>query len=268
MVNNRSSDVQWSIGLAVLLLAIPLVIVLTIVFWLLPTPWWLGVLVGLAIAGGLVLMRIRNADQVITSALGGGLLQADGAARLENLVQGLSLAGGVEEPEVVVLSDPARNAMAVRNRGRNRIVLTQGLLESLEVVELEGVVAELLTRLKNGDAEAATLGAALFGQPILDGPLNAVLAPLAKLGLGRLLSDDRDLQADRQAVQLTRYPPGLHGAFRKMGEGVLTPKAYTPGLAHLWLVDPDQERQAAQASDGADGQRAPLGLRIDVLAEL
>jgi len=138
-------------------------------------------------------------------------LKTDGAARLENLVQGLSLAGGVEEPQVVVLSDPARNAMAVRNGGRNRIVVTQGLLQSLEVVELEGVVAELLTRLKNGDAEAATLGAALFGQPILDGPLRSVLGPVARMGLGRLLSADRDLEADRQAVRLTRYPPGLHG---------------------------------------------------------
>ena len=212
--NDRTSDVQWSIGLAFAMLAIPAIIVLTILFWLLPTPWWLGVLFGLVAAGVIVWMRVRNADQVVVSSLGGGLLKTDGAARLENLVQGLSLAGGVEEPQVVVLSDPARNAMAVRNAGRNRVVVTQGLLQSLEVVELEGVVAELLTRLKNGDAEAATLGAALFGQPILDGPLRSVLGPVARMGLGRLLSADRDLEADRQAVSLTRYPPGLHGAAR------------------------------------------------------
>lgn len=266
-MNDRAGDVRWAIGLAVALLAIPAIIVASIIFGLLPTPWWLGIPVGLAIAALVVWLRVRSADQQVMSKLGGGLLQADGATRLENLVQGLSLAGGVEEPDVIVLSDPARNALAVRSGGRNRVIVTQGLLESLEVVELEGVVAELMTRLKSGDAEAATLGAALFGQPMLDGPLSAVLAPVANLGLSRLLNEDRDLEADRQAVRLTRYPPGLHGALRKIGEGDATPKTYSPGQAHLWLVDPVSGADTARSVDG-DGTRAPLGLRIDVLAEL
>ncbi|MGH1491691.1 MAG: hypothetical protein ACRBK7_20235 [Acidimicrobiales bacterium] len=259
-------DLAPSFALAVALIALPLIVVGCIFFAIIPGPWWIGIPLGLLIAAGLVWLKLRSAATGVLSKLGGGLLQADGSVRLENLVRGLSLAGGVEEPEILVLSDPARNAMAVRSPtggdARNHLVVTQGLLQSLEVVELEGVVAELLTRLKNGDAESATVAAALFGQPILDGPLSAMLRPIASIGLGRLLSDDRDLEADRQAVSLTRYPPGLFGALRTMSQGDVAPKSYTEGLAHLWLIDP------THTTAGQLAPRTPLDLRIDVLAEL
>lgn len=257
-------DIAPSFALAAALVAVPLILVGWLFFAIVPGPWWLGVLLGLLVAVVLVWLRLRSAATGVLSKLGGGLLQTDGSVRLENLVRGLSLAGGVEEPEVVILSDPARNAMAVRGPigSQNHLVITQGLLQALEVVELEGVVAELLTRLKNGDAEAATVGAALFGQPILDGPLSSVLSPVASFGLGRLLNDDRDLEADRQAVSLTRYPPGLYGALQLIGQGDVVPKSYSKGLAHLWLIDP------AGGADDSGAARAPLDLRIDVLAEL
>lgn len=256
-------DIVSSFGLAAAVVALPAVVIGILLFAVLPGPWWIGLLLGVIVAVALVWLRLRNADQRILSVLGGGLLQADGSVRLENLVQGLALAGGVEEPEIVVLSDPARNAMVLRRSGRNHLVVTQGLLQSLEVIELEGVVAELMTRLKNGDAESATIGAALFGQPILDGPLRSLLRPVASMGFARLLDDDRDLEADRQAVRLTRYPPGLLSALKTMGRGDVSPKANSVGLGHLWLVDP-----AAREAEAADGVRAPLDLRIDVLAEL
>lgn len=258
-------DLAASFALAVALVAVPLILIGWLLFAILPGPWWLGVLLGLIAAVVLVWLRLRSAATSVLSKLGGGLLQADGSVRLENLVQGLSLAGGVDQPDIVVLSDPARNAMAVRSPlgsdSRNHLVITQGLLQAVDVVELEGVVAELLTRLKNGDAESATVGAALFGQPILDGPLGAMLRPVASLGLGRLLNEDRDLEADRQAVSLTRYPPGLFGALKVIGEGDNTPKSYSKGLAHLWLIDP------SQGAENPGSERAPLDLRIDVLAE-
>ncbi|MGB5760752.1 MAG: hypothetical protein WBM50_27810 [Acidimicrobiales bacterium] len=251
-----------ALALAAAVVAIPIVIVLVILFALIPGPWWIGLLLGPLIAAGFVWRQFVSAEQLILSKLGDETRTADRAPRLENLVQSLSLAGGVEEPDIVVLNDDARNAMALRNRGRNRLVVTRGLLDSLEVVELEGLVAELLTRLKNGDAESATLGAALYGRPILDGPLSVLLHPVADLGLGRLLREDRDLLADREAVRLTRYPPGLLSALKTMGEGDVTPAANSQGLAHLWLVDPRSAQSAVEPT------RAPLDLRIDVLAEL
>ncbi len=256
-------DLMPAFGLALLVVAVPAVIIGLIIFAIIPGPWWLGVLAGLAIAAAVVWWRLNNADQRVLAKLGGGLLSAEGGPRLENMVQSLALAGGVQEPSIVVLSDEARNALVLRKGDRNHLVVTQGLLDNLEVVELEGVVAELLTRLRSGDAESATIGAALFGQPILDGPLRPLLGPVASAGFARLLNEDRDLEADRQAVRLTRYPPGLLSALRAMGRGEVAAKVNTAGISHLWLVDP-QGRDA----ESREGVRAPLDLRIDVLAEL
>ena len=48
----------------------------------------------------------------------------------------------------------------------------------------------------------ALVGAALLGRFLVDGPLGAALAPIGWSALERLLSADRDLEADRQAVTL------------------------------------------------------------------
>lgn len=261
---SAGSDMVLAYALALVLVALPAVILGWVLFAVLPVlPWWLGVLLGLAAAAGYVWLRVRRADRIVLARLGEGVPQARIPVRLTNMVEGLTLAGGVAPPELVLLDDPAHNAMAVRCQDRNHLVFTRGLVEALEVVELEGVVAALLTRLRNGDADAATLGAALFGRPMIDGPVGSVLAPVGTAALDRLLSADRDLDADRLAVSLTRYPPGLLRALRAMsGEGV-RPATVSDGTAHLWLVDPVEGR----ATGGRD-RRSPLGLRIDVLAEL
>jgi heat shock protein HtpX len=253
-----------ALALAVALVAVPAMVVGGLAFAVIPVlPWWLGVLLGLLVAMAVVWLRVGRADATVLAPLGPRLAEAHLPVRLVNMVEGLTLAGGVVPPAIVVLDDPARNAMAVRCRGRNHLVFTRGLVESLQVVELEGAVAELLSRLRNGDAEAATLGAALFGRPLVDGPLKAVLAPVATIALGRLLPADRDLEADRQAVSLTRYPPGLLRALRSMSGADLRPAAVTDGTAHLWLADPNDGRAPA-----GHEHRAPMSLRIDVLAEL
>jgi heat shock protein HtpX len=252
----------YTVAFAVL--AIPAVIVLVLLFAVIPVlPWWLGALLGLLAAGVAVWLRAERADRVVLTALGTVVPESGHPVRLTNMVEGLTLAGGVISPSVVLVDDPARNAAAIRRRDRNHLVLTSGLVEALGVVELEGAVAELLTRLRNGDAESATVGAALLGRPLMDGPLGSVLAPLGSAGLARLLPADRDLEADRQAVTLTRYPPGLIKALESMRGQDVRPAAVTPGTSHLWLADP-----TAPATADAEAQRAPLDLRIDALAEL
>ncbi|MEL6984490.1 MAG: hypothetical protein AAFO29_18835 [Actinomycetota bacterium] len=245
-------------------LAVPAILLGSLLFALLPAvSWWLGALLGLVVVAGLIWWVAERADHSVLSSLSAAVPEARHPVRLVNMVEGLTLAGGVISPSVLVLEDPARNAMAVRRRDRNHLVLTTGLVDALDVVEMEATVAELLTRLRNGDAETATLGAALVGRPLIDGPLGALLAPLGRKVLGRLLPPDRDLEADRQAVTLTRYPPGLIQALQTLDGQEVQPRCATVGTASLWLVDP-----APQAATAGEEDRAPLSLRIDALAEL
>ncbi len=256
------ADLAPALLTAFVAVAVPAVLVGIVLAALLPAiPWWFGLL-ALVAAAGAVWWLAERADRVVLGAIGPTVPEARHPERLTNMIEGLTLAGGVIAPTVTVLDDPARNAMAVRRKDRNHLVFTSGLVEALDVVEIEAAVAELLTRLRNGDAERATVGAALLGRTLIDGPLGAILAPVGLGGLGRVLSPDRDLEADRQAVTLTRYPPGLIKALESLQGHELAPGPVTPGTSHLWLADPTPETASSR------DQRAPLSLRIDALAEL
>ena len=249
------------IALAVLALALPLAIVLCAVAAVVPVvPWWAGFPVGLAVAAVAVWRRVQSAHDVVVSQL----LMNHGSVssvRLTNMVQSLALTVGVAEPEAFVLDSEAVNALIVSRNGVATLFVTRGLDERVEPVELEAVVAELLIRQRSGDAEAATIGAALYGLPLL-GPLSAfTIRPTSVVGLGRLLADERDLVADQQAVALTRYPPALHGALVKVKDRPRRPADVGDQFDLLWLVDPDP-------ATAFGATRSPLDLRIDVLAEL
>lgn len=248
------------IALATAVLAVPAAIIGGLIFAVLPGSFLIGVLLGIVAAIVAVVIRLRSADRVVMSSIEGGLPSSVAVERLANLIQSLSLAAGVDQPEVLVVPDGARNAMVASCRGRNHLAVTSGLLDHIDVIQMEGVVAELLVRLKSGDAEAATIGAALFGRPMIDGPLSAVLSPIGERGLAMLLAPDRDLTADRHAVSLTRYPPGLLAALQTMSQGDLAPSASTDGVAHVWLVDPGERNDRPAA-------RSDIDLRIDILAE-
>ena len=98
-------------------------------------------------------------------------------ARYHNLVEGLCIASGVPKPRLYVIDDPAPNAFATgRNPKHAAIAVTTGLLEKMNRVELEGVLAHELSHVKNYDILVSTLAVTLVG----------ILAILADLGIRML----------------------------------------------------------------------------------
>lgn len=262
--SHNASDRRLVVFVAWLAIAIPAMLVLTGLAAVLPAiPWWTGLVLGAVIALVLVAIQLRGSFARVLAAIGATPADPTTHARAFNLVQGLSLAGGISEPELHVVDDEARNAAAIAQGDKSAIVITSGLLDVIDRIGLEGVVAEALVRIGNGDAEGSTMGTGLFG-PMLSGPLASVGKPLAAFGLGRLIGPDRDLAADRAAVALTRYPPGLLAALDLIREGSPAPRRSTEATAHVWLVPP------AALEIGAEPvlPSTPLDLRIDVLGEL
>ncbi|MDA3038723.1 MAG: hypothetical protein O3C27_04180 [Actinomycetota bacterium] len=243
--------------------AVPLGLVLVLLSWVVGLPWWTGAVLGAVVTALVLWRRARRADVTVLepyrSLAGTANPDPVVVARFGNLVEGLCLSIGIPEPELLVVSDPARNAMAVARDQRQTLVVTDSLLTDLERVELEGVVAELLVRLRSGDAERATVMAALVGGLLLDSALGSVGRPLAARLMRRTLDDYRDVTADRQAVAVTRYPPGLWAGLERIGSGPVLPVGATPGTDHLWMVPPPR---AADLFDFA-----PLEWRIDILME-
>src|SRR3954467_7113454 len=84
--------------------------------------------------------------------------------RYHNLIEGLCIAAGLPKPRLYVVDDPAPNAFATgRNPEHSAIAVTTGLLEKMNRVELEGVLAHELSHIKNYDILISTVAVVAVG---------------------------------------------------------------------------------------------------------
>ena len=190
--------------------------------------------------------------------------------RLHNLVEGLCIASGLPKPRVYVIDDPAPNAFATgRNPKHAAIAVTTGLLDTMNRVELEGVVAHELSHIKNYDILVSTLAVTLVGTIAIitditlrmmwwnggrahrSGDRNDRGNPLALIGIvllilapfiGKIMqatvSRRRETLADVSAVRMTRYPPGLISALEKLQADSTVTHSASMATAHMWIEQP------------------------------
>jgi len=223
--------------------------------------------------------------------------------RLHNLVEGLCIAGGLPKPGVYVIEDPAPNAFATgRNPQHAAIAVTTGLLEKMNRVELEGVIAHELSHIRNYDILVSTIAVVLVGtvaivtdlslrmmwwnggrvsrdgdrqngsNPLaLVGIILLVVAPIVAKAMQAALSRRRETLADTSACQMTRYPPGLISALEKLKADTTTTHSASMATAHLWIEQP----LSGVRDEGRLGwfhrmfdTHPPLDARIALLKEL
>lgn len=167
----------------------------------------------------------------------------DRHARLLNLLDGLCASAGVRTPELRVVAVPGANlAAAGRHPSSARVTITAGLLDRLDRVELEAVLAEAVVAIRRRATVSATVAAAVgFGGEWVSGP-------------------NRDLDADRGAVTLTRYPPGLASALQACAAAGTVVPGVPRRAAHLWLFHP--------LAGSSPARRRPLDERVQALVEL
>jgi heat shock protein HtpX len=192
-------------------------------------------------------------------------------ARYHNLVEGLCIASGLPKPRLYVIDDPAPNAFATgRNPKHAAVAVTTGLLEKMNRVELEGVLAHELSHIRNYDVLVMTLAVTMVGIIALlsdfflramfwsggragrdndnNNPLGPILAifgfvllifaPLIAQLMQLAVSRRREYLADAAGVQLTRYPPGLISALEKLKDDHTVIHSASKATAHLWIEEP------------------------------
>ena len=237
-----------------------------------------GAIVGVALAVGWAAFMVAGATAGVLRVVGAEPIDEGRYPRVVNLIESLSISTGIEEPALAVLEDPHANLLVAGPDGAATLVLTTGLLDALNRVELEGVLAEGLGKIGTGDAQLATLAAVFIGGPLLrNGPRRAE-RPAALAGVGasrraRRLADvfeqHRHLLADLHAASITRYPPGLESALTKIEKLGTTIDGSTWGTAHLWMFDPlPAEPDPNPPYAEAFRLHPPITHRIDLLAEL
>ena len=229
-----------------------------------------GTVIALVIAGAMAVGSYWKSDAIALAV--SRAVPADPAvyARLHNLVEGLCIASGLPKPRVYVIEDAAPNAFATgRNPQHAAIAVTTGLLDSMNRVELEGVIAHELSHIRNYDILVSTLAVTLVGAVALltditlrmmwwnggrvarEGDRRDGGNPLAYLGLlllvlapifARLMqaavSRNRESLADVSACQMTRYPPGLIAALEKLQNDVTVTHSASMATAHMWIEQP------------------------------
>lgn len=264
-----------------------------------------GLAVALVIAGGIAFASYWKSDAVALAMSHARLADAEQHARLHNLVEGLCIAAGLPKPRVYVVDDDAPNAFATgRDPKHAAIAVTTGLLDKLNRIELEGVLAHELSHVKNYDILVSTLAVTMVGLVALlsdwglrflwwGGPRHRddqrdggggpaaimavlgfallLLAPLAAKLMQFAVSRRREALADVTGVSLTRYPPGLISALEKLRDDTTVVHSGSRATAHLWIESPvartDAEGRLAWLGRLFD-THPPLEERIQALREL
>ena len=89
------------------------------------------------------------------------------------------------------------------------------------------------------------------------------IAPIAGEIIKRAVSRNREFLADAQGAMLTRYPPGLVAALRKIAASPTAMHSANNATAHLWLSQPSRIEGDEARADGEDLRHPPSDRRAD-----
>ena len=231
-----------------------------------------GLIFAVILAVGMTVGSYYYSDKVVLAMSKARPVTKEEFPYLYNVVEGLTIAAGLPPPRCYVIDDTAPNAFATgRNPKNSVIVVTTGLLEKLNRVEFEGVIAHEMSHIKNYDVLLQTLVVVMVGVVALlsdwmrrsfwwgggrrkssdggkgggagaivvaVGLVMAILSPLIAQLIRFAVSRKREFLADASGAMLTRYPAGLASALRKISADKEPLEVANKATAHLYIVNP------------------------------
>jgi len=263
-----------------------------------------GLVGAVALAIVMSLVSYFSGDKIVLASTRARPVTPQEQPRLHNVVEGLSIAAGIPKPKVYVIPERALNAFATgRNPEHSSVAVTEGLLEAMNRVELEGVIGHELSHVVDRDILVGTVVATLIGAVVLIseffmrswwwgggrsrrgsdsggggasaiifavGLVLLVLAPIIGQIVRLAVSRNREYLADAQGALLTRYPPGLASALRKIADNAGIPmRSANNATAHLWLNQPSRiEGEGMGSLEKLFSTHPPIADRIRRLEEM
>ena len=237
--------------------------------------YWGSSYAGVGIAFLLALVMSLSAyyggDKMVLAASRAKRIEKKDYPQLFNVIEELSIAGGLPLPAVYVIDDTAPNAFATgRDPKHASVAITTGLMQKLNRDELQGVMAHELSHVGNRDILYATMVGILVGSIAMmsdfflrsffwgggrrrrsDGEggvagailvivaiVLAILAPICAKLLQLAVSRQREYLADASAAKLTRYPEGLASALEKISGDREVLEVANRATQHLFIVNP------------------------------
>lgn len=272
---NLHNQVRYNKWRTILLVFVFLFLVslMGVVFGLILGNLYLGVIAAVVIGMIYSFIMYRTGDSVILKMSGAKPVTKAEYPHLYHAVEGLSIAAGIPTPKAYVIKDSALNAFATgKDPQHASVAVTTGLLERLNRQELEGVLAHEISHIKNYDIRVMMLATVLVGIVtliadfilysfffsgnnsdndkgnahiiiLIVGIALALLAPLIANLIKLAISRNREYLADTSGALLTRYPPGLASALKKIKSDPdpLVDKA-NKASAHLFISTPFRKK--------------------------
>lgn len=284
-------------------------LILFFLSWVFLLAWLFGELTGFGTQGLILAAIIAVAstfasyyysDKIVLAMSRAKPIEKEDYPYLYNVVEGLAIAAGLPKPRCYIIDDTAPNAFASgRNPKNSVVVVTKGLLQKLNRVELEGVIAHEMSHIKNYDVLVQTLAVVMVGVVallsdwilrsffwggarrrgrekgrggnaaailVVAGLVLAVLSPLIAQVIRFAISRKREFLADANGAFLTRYPPGLASALKKIAADTEPLEAANKATAHLYIVNPLKDLKGAV--NNMFSTHPPIEARIAALEKM
>ncbi len=226
-----------------------------------------GVVIALILAVAMNGYSYWYSDKMVLYSTGAQEVLPEHAPEIYGLVAGLARRAGLPVPRVYIVPEGAPNAFATgRDPEHAAVAFTEGILETLNREELEGVAAHELAHIGNRDiligTVAATLAGAIMyiaqmaqfavffgagrrddeegGGGMLGILLAAIVAPVAAMLLQMAVSRSREYLADASAARIAGSPNGLANALGRMEEAAHRRplECASEATAHMYIVNP------------------------------
>jgi heat shock protein HtpX len=209
-------------------------------------------------------------DKIILALSKAKLVEKKDNPELYRIVENLCITAGLPLPRIYIIDSAQPNAFATGRDTKHAVVaVTKGLLEKLERVELEGVIAHELSHVGNKDILLQTIIVVLVGMIVImtdfffrisfwggfggrssreGGQMRlimvlislalAILAPVFANLIKLAISRKREFLADASGALLTRYPEGLARALEKISADPNPLKGANDATSHLYIASP------------------------------
>ncbi|HOW85839.1 MAG TPA: M48 family metallopeptidase [Candidatus Aminicenantes bacterium] len=262
-----------------------------------------GLVLAVLVAMGSAAVGYYSSDKIVLGISRARPVSKDEFPYLYNVVEGLAIAAGIPAPKCYVIDDTAPNAFAAGRKPETAVIcVTTGLLEKLNRVELEGVIAHEMSHIKNYDVRLQTLVVVMAGVVallsdwmlrsfmwggggrrrgrsrsgsggaegllVLAGLALAVLSPLVATIIQLAVSRKREFLADASGAMLTRYPAGLASALRKISADAEPLEAANKATAHLYIVNPLKNLKGGGGVNRLFSTHPPIEERIAALEKM
>jgi len=214
------------------------------------------------------------------------------------VTENIAISAGLPMPKLYVIQDRALNAFATGRDPKHAVICaTTGLLEKLERIELEGVIAHELSHIKNYDILLSSVVAILVGMIALvsdwiirnlwwtgfrrdderdnRNPLLAIfivvvliLTPIIATLIQLAISRQREYLADASGVLLARHTQGLIRALKKIEESSIPLKTANSATAHLFIANPFKKVKKSSWFVSLFNTHPPIEERIRILESM